>query len=140
MARPHSPLALRVLLLLTDLGFLAYWALTLGHFLPPSWLYSDYREPVTVAWNQSFLPLDLLVSASGLSSVALERRCPSSARTLLLVSLVGTSISGLQALSFWAFRHELDPAWWAANGFLLLWPLPFLARMIWSAPSEPHPT
>ncbi len=136
----------RLLLLVTDLGFLAYWALSLGHVLPASWLYRDFAEPTTVAWNQSFLPLDLLVSATGLGSVALEKKCPGSARMLLALSLLGTSISGLQAIAFWAFKHDFDAGWWAANLFLLAWPVPFLIQLVWTAdvnrsasPSSPSP-
>jgi len=127
----------RTFLLMTDLGFLAYWVITFLHVLPASWLFHGYAEPTTQAWNLSFLPLDAIVSLSGIASVMLARRCPSSARTLLVVSLVTTSISGLQALSFWTLRHDFDITWWLPNAFLLAWPLPFLARMIWAV--EPAP-
>jgi len=122
----------RALLLVTDIGFLAYWSLTLGHVLPPAWLFRDYADPMMQAWNMSFLPLDLVVSATGIASVSLEKRCAGSARVLLVVSLLATSISGLQALSFWALRGDFDLGWWLPNAFLLLWPLPFLWRLVWS--------
>ena len=128
--------ARRALLLATDLGFVTYWVLTLGKLLPPDWLFRDYGEPAIMAWNLSFLPLDAVVSASGLASVGLERRCPASARVLLVVSLVTTSISGLQAIAFWALRHDFDLAWWAPNAFLMLWPLPFLAKLVWNGIGE----
>lgn len=126
-------MARRTLLLITDVGFLVYWVLTLGHVLPREWLFRGYDDATVMAWNLSFLPLDLLVSATGLGSLALAKRCPASSRTLLVVSLVATSISGLQAISFWALAGDFDPAWWAPNLFLLLWPLPFLAERVWSA-------
>ncbi|MFO0686223.1 MAG: DUF5360 family protein [Sandaracinus sp.] len=125
-------MARRTLLLVTDLGFLVYWALTLGHVLPREWLFRGYDDATVMAWNLSFLPLDLVVSATGLGSIALTRSCPSSSRILLAVSLVATSISGLQAISFWALTGDFDPAWWAPNLFLLLWPLPFLAELVWN--------
>jgi hypothetical protein len=124
--------ALRPLLLVTDLGLLLYWAVTLAHVLPPEWLYRDYANPTMTAWNLSFLPLDLLAPATGLSALALARRCAGSSRALLVVSLCATSVSGLQAISFWALRADFDLAWWLPNLFLLLWPLPFLARLVWT--------
>lgn len=130
----------RTLLLATDIGFLAYWVLTLGHVLPREWLFRDYAEPTMAAWNLSFLPLDAVVSTTGLASVALARRCPASARTLLVISLVATSISGLQALSFWALRHDFDLGWWLPNAFLLLWPLPFLAKLAWGDDERTAPS
>ena len=128
---------LRGLMLATDVGFLLYWVLTLGHVLPPACLFRDYAHPTMAAWNLSFLPLDLVVSATGFASIALLRRCPASARTLLVVSLVGTSVSGLQALAFWTLRHDFDLGWWIPNLFLLVWPLPFLARLVWEGEARP---
>lgn len=126
----------RALLLVTDLGFLLYWALSLGHVLPTEWLFRDHADPMMQAWNLSFLPLDLAVSATGLASLAMRARCPGSSRALLLLSLVATSISGLQAIAFWAVRSDFELGWWAPNVFLLLWPLPFIARMVWTAPPQ----
>ena len=108
--------------------------------MPPAWLFRDYADPMMKAWNLSFLPLDLLVSASGLLSVALQTRCPGSSRALLLLSLVATSISGLQAIAFWSLHHDFDLGWWAPNLFLMLWPVPFLVRMVWNSGSEPTAT
>ena len=123
---------LRALLLVTDVGFLLYWTITLGRVLPAAWLFAGYEDPVVSAWNLSFMPLDLLVSATGIGAVVLARRCPGSARALLTISLGATSISGLQAIAFWTLRREVDLAWWLPNLFLLLWPLPFLARIVWA--------
>ena len=39
----------RSLLLVTDLGFLAYWALSFANVLPASWLYRDFAEPARPA-------------------------------------------------------------------------------------------
>lgn len=131
---------LRALLLVTDVGFLAYWAVTLLHLLPPAWLFSGYGDATVSAWNLSFLPLDLVVSVTGLSSLALRRACPHAARALLSLSLLATSISGLQAIAFWATRGDFDLAWWLPNLFLLAWPLPFLARIVATAHVEPDAT
>ncbi len=128
-----APRGLLSLLWLTDVGFLAYWILTLGRVLPEAWMFHGHDDPVVAAWNLSFLPLDLAVSATGLFSVAMQRRCPEGARTLLTISLVTTSVSGLQAIAFWGLRGDFDLGWWAPNLFLLVWPLPYLFRLAWTA-------
>lgn len=131
---------LRPLLLLTDVGFLAYWILTLGRVLPEAWMFHGHDDPVVAAWNLSFLPLDLAVSTTGLTSLAMRARCPEAARTLLTISLVTTSVSGLQAIAFWGFRGDFDLGWWAPNLFLLLWPIPYLSRLAWTADARANPT
>lgn len=139
MSRWLSTGVLRGLLLVTDFGFLAYWLVTLGGVLPSAWMFHGHDDPTVAAWNLSFLPLDLIVSATGLSSLAMRRACPEASRTLLVISLVTTSISGLQAVTFWALRSDFDIGWWAPNLFLLLWPLPFLAKLAWTADTAPQP-
>lgn len=123
---------LRPFFLLVDLGFLAYWAVTALHAIPESYLYKDYDNPMAVAWNWSFMPLDLVVSATGLVSLFLMRRNRPEAARIAIVSLSLTSASGLQAISFWAVRGDFDWVWWAPNLFLLVYPwfflVPFLRR------------
>lgn len=87
---------LRPLLVTVDLGFIAYRAITLAGVIPDEYLFKDYDNPILSAWNWSFLPLDLAISATG-----------------------------LMAVSFWTLRGEFDPAWWLPNPFLLLYPLWF---------------
>jgi len=118
--------ALRLFMLLKDVGFLAYWSITLLHLVPPSYLFKDYADPLVVAWNWSFLPLDLAVSATGLGSLWLQRSGDRRWPAWTLVSLTLTSASGLMALSFWALRRDFDPTWWLPNGALLLYPLFFV--------------
>ena len=77
------PKPLSAALLITDLSFLAYWTLS-GLVLagvihvPPDWMYAGYDDPRVIAWNWSFLPLDLAFSLLGLASVraAPSRRRP----------------------------------------------------------------
>ncbi|MCB9588029.1 MAG: DUF5360 family protein [Polyangiaceae bacterium] len=38
--------------------------------VPADWLFRDYTDPNIVAWNWSFLPLDLLASVTGLSGAS----------------------------------------------------------------------
>ena len=134
--------ALRVLLLLTDLGFLAYWAVTALHLVPDAYLFKDYRDPLVVAWNWSFLPLDLLISASGLTSLWLQRRGDRRWLALALVSLTLTSCSGLMALAFWALRRDFDVSGWLPNAFLLLYPVFFFGPVMraWTSATSNAPT
>lgn len=121
---------LKPFFLVTDLGFIFYWLITLLGLIPASYLFKDYHDPLLVAWNWSFLPLDLLISASGLGSLAMGRRGDSRWRGLALASLVLTFCSGLQALAFWSLRADFDPAWWAPNLYLLIYPLAFIPRFL----------
>jgi hypothetical protein len=123
-------LALRVCFLVVDLGFLAYWAITLAGVLPEAWLFKDYHDPILHAWNWSFLPLDLFISATGLTALQLHRRGRATWRSWAIMSLTLTSCSGLQAISFWVLRGDHDLAWWAPNLFLLVYPAFFLPRLL----------
>jgi hypothetical protein len=120
---------LRPYFLVVDIGFLLYWFVTAFHLLPKEYLYSDYENPILVAWNWSFMPLDLLVSATGLSAIALWRKRDSRWETLALLSLAFTSASGLQAISYWVIRREFDLMWWTPNLFLLIYPWFFILPM-----------
>lgn len=121
---------LRPFFLLVDLGFLAYWAVTALHAIPDSYLYKDYDDPMAVAWNWSFMPLDLLVSATGLWSLFLLRRNRPEAARVAIVSLSLTSATGFQAISFWAVRGDFDLVWWTPNLFLLVYPWWFLGDLL----------
>lgn len=123
-------IALRVCFLVVDIGFLAYWAITLAGVLPDAWLFKDYHDPILQAWNWSFLPLDVLVSITGLTTLVLYRKGRATWRSWAVMSLVATSCSGLQAISFWVLRADYDLAWWAPNLFLLLYPWLFLPRLL----------
>ena len=117
-------------LVLVDVGFLVYWTVTALGLIPIDWAFKDYHVPQVVAWNWSFLPLDLLLSASGLSAVAAARRGRLELAYLLsVVALALTFASGFMALSYWTFARDFDLAWWAANLLLVLPPLWFLPRL-----------
>jgi Family of unknown function (DUF5360) len=122
---------LGLLLLATDVGLLTYWLVTAlatarAVRLPPEWLFSDYHNPVIVAWNWSFLPLDIVLSITGLTSVRLAAHQDDRWQRYAVISLSLTVCAGLMAISFWAIRLEFDLVWWGFNLYLLLWPLLFL--------------
>lgn len=123
------PRVLKRLFLVTDIGFITYWLVVAFGLIPAAAMFSGYAEPAVAAWNWSFLPLDLLVSATGLLAVGLADRGSEAWRPLASISLVLTACAGLMALCFWSIRGDLEAAWWVPNLYLLLYPLPFIARL-----------
>ncbi len=121
---------LRYFFLLVDIGFIVYWAITALGLIPPQYLYSDYTNPILVHWNWSFFPLDILISITGLTSVYLYAKQRRLWRNMALISLVLTSVSGLQAVSYWTLASETDLSWWIPNLFLLVYPLFFIPRLV----------
>ena len=113
-----------------DLSFIAYWAITAFHLIPDIYLYNDYQNPVLLNWNWSIFPLDILVSATGLYSLFLNKKKNIQWRVYALISLLLTSISGLQAISYWVFAREFDLTWWIPNLFLLIYPMCFISKLM----------
>lgn len=115
---------MRRLLTVTEIGMLLYWVfaslVALGLVsVDPQWMYSNYEDPVIVAWNWSFLPLDLLFALAGL----LARFAPmadKARRVLAVVSLSLMFCAGLMAVSFWTIQQFYDPFWWGTNLWLVL--------------------
>ncbi len=117
---------LKTYFLVVDIGFILYWLITLLKIIPSEYLFKDYHNPILVAWNWSFLPLDLCISGTGLASLWLWNKKNLNWKPLALISLVLTSCSGLQAIAFWVLRTDFDPSWWIPNLFLLIYPLFFI--------------
>lgn len=118
--------SLRVFFLITDIGFILYWVITLIGVIPASYLFKDYHNPILSAWNWSFLPLDLMISATGLWSLRLMSKDETRWKNLALISLALTFCSGLMAISFWAIRRDFDIFWWLPNLYLLLYPIYYI--------------
>jgi Family of unknown function (DUF5360) len=121
---------LKKFFLITDTGFILYWLITLFHFIPDEYLFQDYRNPILVAWNWSFLALDLLISFTGFLSIYLYNSKNKRWGKVALISLVLTFCSGLQAITFWTIRSDFDPTWWLPNLFLLIYPLFFIPYLV----------
>ena len=67
----RARIILNTLLTATELGMLLYWVLAVVMALglvnvPEDWMYSKHDDPLVVAWNWSFLPIDVLFAATGL--------------------------------------------------------------------------
>lgn len=121
--------SLKVLFFITDIGFILYWLITLLGVIPASYLFKDYHNPILSAWNWSFLPLDLMISCSGLWSLYLLRKNDMRWKNAALVSLVLTFASGLMALAFWTIRRDFDISWWLPNLYLMLYPVYYIVSL-----------
>ncbi|MGF7047885.1 hypothetical protein J2T13_002391 [Paenibacillus sp. DS2015] len=117
---------LKPFFLITDIGFIVYWIITYLHIIPTSWAFKDYDNPIIIAWNWSFFPLDIIISLTGLYSLYLFRKKRSAWQGFALTSLVLTFCSGLQAIAFWSFSQDFDITWWVVNLYLLIYPLFFI--------------
>ncbi|MFE1596680.1 DUF5360 family protein [Nocardia sp. NPDC058705] len=114
---------MKKLMLVTDLGFLAYWvAIALG-------LISVGADEFLQQWNWSFLGLDAAAIGLGLVGLALGRRSASS-MLLIVVSLSLTSAAGLMALNFYVIRGEYSLMWWIPNLWLFAFPVVALVGII----------
>ena len=120
---------IRLNLLATDLGFLLYWSAAALGIFPPEWLYKNYDNPIMVAWNWSFAPIDLAASTLGLYSLALARTGKPSWRTYALLSASLTFCAGLMAISFWALQKDFKLAWWLPNLYLAFWPVLVVSKL-----------
>lgn len=134
------PRSLAIAITITDVAFILYWtiaALALVGLLhvPPEWMYANYDRPDVIAWNWSFLPMDLAFSAFGLKAVAAARRGDPAWRPFAIVSLTLTMAAGGMAVSYWVILREFDPSWFFANLALVIWPLFFMGRLM----SQPEP-
>lgn len=118
--------SLRYMMGMTDIGFLVYWAVIGLGLVPKEYGYKDYNVDYLVDWNLSFLPLDFLISITGLMSFYSYRKGLAGWKSLCAISLTLTFCSGLQAISFWGIRQDFDWLWWAPNLFLMIYPLYFL--------------
>jgi hypothetical protein len=121
---------LRPFLLFTDVGFIIYWAITAAHLIPDEYLFKDYTNSISIAWNWSFFPLDLAISITGFMTLFYYGRKMAVWQKLCLISLVLTFCSGLLAISFWVLQKDFDLLWWAPNLFLLVFPLPFIWKLM----------
>lgn len=115
---------------MVDLGLILYWFLTLSKLIPASLMYSDYTNPMMVHWNWSFFPLDLCISGTGLFSIYLHQKHSLKWKRFAILSLLLTSVSGLQAISFWLFARDFDLWWWLPNLFLLIYPWFYIPKLV----------
>lgn len=136
MGRIQKEPSMRVLqwfFVVIDVSFILYFGATALKMIPLEYAYSDYTNPIMIAWNWSFFPLDMAISITGLTSIYLHRKNRSEWKPFALISLVLTFCSGLMAISYWSIRLEFNMSWWALNVVLMLYPLFFIPRFIKSS-------
>ncbi|MFE3961125.1 DUF5360 family protein [Nocardia sp. NPDC059091] len=119
-------------MLLTDLGFLAYWAGTALGVL------SVGPDRFLQQWNWSFLGLDL--AAIGLGLAGLAARSGAGSLPMITVSLSLTSAAGLMALNFYVLHGDYDLAWWLPNLWLVGFPIVALLGIYRTHPVADDPT
>lgn len=106
----------KALLVITDLGLTAYWALTAIGFISvgdDAWL---------KAWNWSFFPLDALAILAGLAWSLLPKG-HRWAVPLYATALTLTHAAGIMAISFFFLWGTWDASWWIINLWLMLMPI-----------------
>ena len=113
-----------------DFGFIAYWLITAIGVIPAEYLYNDYKNPILVAWNWSFFPIDIAVSVTGLYSMYLKKKGEAKWTSMAILSLALTSASGLMAISYWVIVRDFEWQWWLPNLFLLCYPVYFLRQFL----------
>ena len=119
---------LKYFFFIVDFGFIIYWVITAFNLIPAEYLYNDYTNPILINWNWSFLPLDVLISITGLTSIRLYHKKNIQWKMCALTSLILTFTSGLQAISYWVIAKDFNFTWWLINGFLLIYPLFFIPK------------
>jgi hypothetical protein len=102
---------LKYFFLVVDFGFIVYWIITAFHLIPDEYLFNDYNNKILVNWNWSFFPLDIAISITGLFTLYLFKRGNQKWKVYALISLTLTSVSGLQAISYWILANDSDPTW-----------------------------
>jgi ketosteroid isomerase-like protein len=120
-----------------------YWFIAaLSHVglveIPSASIYANHERPDVVAWNGSFLPIDLTFAYFGLRSVAAERRGDERWRGFAIVSLTLTMAAGAMAVSYWTLSGEFDPIWFVSHALLVIWPIFFLPALLSGREPKPH--
>lgn len=108
----------------TEILMVVYWifatALVLGVIsIDPNLMYSDYNNPLIVAWNWSFFPIDIAFAVIGLTA---KFGRFSAGRRLKLETIAATLMmcAGLMAVSFWIITGDFSLEWWAVNVWLIV--------------------
>ena len=119
----------------TDILFLVYWSVSalvaLGLIsIPADYLYKDYHNPLMMAWNWSFMPLDVVLSLLGLYAIARFRSGHKDWVHWAIASASLTFCAGLMAIVFWAITLDFDLTWWIPNLFFMLWPMLYVPLLV----------
>lgn len=115
---------------LIDISFVIYWIVVAIDIVPEQYMFRDYKSDVMQSWNWSFLPLDLLISFTGILAAVLWRQNRASWIVFITISLSLMFCAGLQAIAFWVLVGDFDPTWWGMNLVLMIVPCIFLPNLL----------
>lgn len=115
---------LKVATTITELAMLTYWilagALALSLIsIDPSLMYSDYENPLVVAWNWSFFPIDVAFAIIGLTA-RFGVQAGHLRFKLEVIAAVLMLCAGLMAVSYWTITGDFDLTWWGMNIWLII--------------------
>jgi len=114
---------LKIATTITELLMVTYWVFaaalsTKFISIDPALMYSDFENPMVVAWNWSFFPIDIAFALTGL--IATFGRISNELRFKLKITSSTLMIcAGLMAVSFWVLTRDFVPTWWAMNIWLV---------------------
>ncbi len=108
----------------TEVLMVVYWILATALVLEwvtidPALMYSDYENPLVVAWNWSFFPIDIAFATIGLFATFghVDRQRKFKLETTAATLMV---CAGLMAISFWVITGDFNAVWWGVNIWLIL--------------------
>ena len=109
---------------LTEIAMLAYWVvaglLVLDVIsIDPALMYSDYQNPLVVAWNWSFFPIDVAFAVCGLTAMFAPIDQFLRFKLEVVASVLMLCV-GIMAISYWVITRDFDIAWWCMNLWLVL--------------------
>ena len=115
---------LRTATTITELAMLAYWVLAGALVLKlisidPALMYSDYENPLVIAWNWSFFPIDVAFAFAGLSA----RFGTFAEQTKFKLRTIGSVLmicAGVMAVSFWTITGDFNITWRGVNLWLIV--------------------
>ncbi len=115
---------LKIATTITEIAMLLYWALA-GALasnlisIDPSMMYSDYENPLVVAWNWSFFPIDVAFAIIGLMARFGVQAGPLRFKLEVIASVL-MLCAGLMAVSYWTITGDFDLTWWGMNIWLII--------------------
>lgn len=115
---------LKIATTFTEIAMLLYWILAGALFsdlisIDPSLMYSDYENPLVIAWNWSFFPIDIAFAIIGLTA-RFGVRAGQLRFKLELIAGVLMLCAGVMAVSYWTITCDFDPTWWGMNIWLII--------------------
>lgn len=108
---------------ITEILMILYWILAAALvmnliYIDPELMYSDYQNPLVVAWNWSFFPIDIAFALIGLFA-KFGKLGTRLRKKLEIIAASLMTCAGLMAISFWLITGDFNVSWWAVNLWLI---------------------